>query len=119
MSNPPFVVRGPTGGAPNRLEINDFVKDEKFFSLYVQALRAYLYLNLYHRGYTEYLLSQRLCKKKIKVELHRFSRSQAFMVGLTFLGTVFKVTDPGTQTLPGVGIALMDRFCSLPGTGRT
>nr|AAX44240.1 tyrosinase [Trametes sanguinea]AAX46018.1 tyrosinase [Trametes sanguinea] len=39
-----FIVTGPVGGqtegapAPNRLEINDFVKNEEFFSLYVQAL---------------------------------------------------------------------------------
>ncbi|CAA7270513.1 unnamed protein product [Cyclocybe aegerita] len=35
-----FVVTGATGGAPNRLEINDFVKNDKFFSLYIQALQA-------------------------------------------------------------------------------
>ena len=34
-----FVITGAPGGAPNRLEINDFVKNDKFFSLYVQALR--------------------------------------------------------------------------------
>lgn len=34
------VVTGPTGGSPNRLEIRDFVKNEKFFSLYIQALQA-------------------------------------------------------------------------------
>ncbi len=45
MSNPPFVVSGSTGGAPNRLEIYDFVKNDKFFSLYIQALRAYLWRN--------------------------------------------------------------------------
>lgn len=40
----PFVITGAQGGktqgaeAPNRLEISDFVKNEQFFSLYVQAL---------------------------------------------------------------------------------
>jgi tyrosinase len=35
-----FVITGAAGGAsPIRLEINDFVKDEKLFSLYIQALR--------------------------------------------------------------------------------
>jgi len=34
-----FVISGAGGGAPNRLEINDFVKHDKYFSLYVQALR--------------------------------------------------------------------------------
>ncbi|KAI8994151.1 tyrosinase [Trametes punicea] len=39
-----FIVTGPVGGqtegapAPNRLEINDFVKNEEMFSLYIQAL---------------------------------------------------------------------------------
>lgn len=36
------VVTGASGGAPNRLEINVFVKNDKFFSLYVQALRMCL-----------------------------------------------------------------------------
>ncbi|KAI0647846.1 tyrosinase [Trametes meyenii] len=30
----------PGAGAPNRMEINDFIKNEKMFSLYVQALQA-------------------------------------------------------------------------------
>lgn len=35
-----LAITGVTGGgAPNRLEINDFVKNVRFFSLYVQALR--------------------------------------------------------------------------------
>lgn len=40
-----YLVTGATGGstsgaaAPNRLEINDFVKQEDQFSLYIQALR--------------------------------------------------------------------------------
>ncbi|KAI0770097.1 photo-regulated tyrosinase [Fomes fomentarius] len=41
-----FIITGAQGGktegaaAPNRLEINDFVKHKKFFSLYIQALAA-------------------------------------------------------------------------------
>ncbi|KAF8874304.1 tyrosinase [Mucidula mucida] len=35
-----FVITGASGGAPNRLEINDFVKNDKFFSLYIQALQV-------------------------------------------------------------------------------
>ena len=35
----PFVITGASGGSPNRLEINDFVKDNQLFSLYIQALR--------------------------------------------------------------------------------
>ncbi|KIP02309.1 hypothetical protein PHLGIDRAFT_130799 [Phlebiopsis gigantea 11061_1 CR5-6] len=34
----PFIISGAVGGAPNRLEIYDFVKNDKFFSLYIQAL---------------------------------------------------------------------------------
>lgn len=33
-----FVITGGTGGAPNRLEINDLIKDQYQFSLYIQAL---------------------------------------------------------------------------------
>ncbi|CDO69906.1 hypothetical protein BN946_scf184884.g65 [Trametes cinnabarina] len=39
-----FIITGPVGSqtegapAPNRLEINDFVKEEEMFSLYIQAL---------------------------------------------------------------------------------
>ena len=37
-----LVITGVTGsGSPNRLEINDLVQDEKFFSLYIQALRKF------------------------------------------------------------------------------
>nr|BAD51402.1 photo-regulated tyrosinase [Polyporus arcularius] len=41
-----FIVTGPVGGqtegaaAPNRLEINDFVKNQQMFSLYIQSLDA-------------------------------------------------------------------------------
>ena len=34
-----LVISGAGGGAPNRLEINDFVKHDQYFSLYIQALR--------------------------------------------------------------------------------
>jgi tyrosinase len=35
-----FVITGANGGAaaPNRIEINDFVKTKEPFSLYIQAL---------------------------------------------------------------------------------
>ncbi|KAF8061616.1 tyrosinase [Lyophyllum atratum] len=39
MSQNRLVIAGAAGNA-HRLEINDFVKNEKFFSLYVQALQA-------------------------------------------------------------------------------
>ena len=42
MSEHNFLITGAAGGTHNRLEINDFVKNEKFFSLYIQALRTYL-----------------------------------------------------------------------------
>jgi len=34
-----IIIAGPHGGTVNRLEIYDFIKDDKFFSLYIQALR--------------------------------------------------------------------------------
>lgn len=37
-----FVITGAGGGVANRLEINDFVKIEDQFSLYIQALRMCL-----------------------------------------------------------------------------
>ena len=39
-----LVITGTGGGSPNRLEINDFVNNEKFFSLYIQVLRTSLYI---------------------------------------------------------------------------
>jgi len=33
-----IVVTGPQGGTVNRLEIYDFIANNKFFSLYIQAL---------------------------------------------------------------------------------
>jgi tyrosinase len=38
-SNNRVVITGAGGGSPNRLEINVLVKNDKFFSLYVQALQ--------------------------------------------------------------------------------
>jgi len=35
-----IIISGAGGGSQNRLEINDFVKNNKFFSLYIQALQA-------------------------------------------------------------------------------
>jgi len=35
-----FVISGPAGGAINCLEINTFIKNDKYFSLYIQALRT-------------------------------------------------------------------------------
>lgn len=49
----PFVITGAQGGqtqgaeAPNRLEISDFVKNVKFFSLFIQALGAYRLIFVY------------------------------------------------------------------------
>jgi tyrosinase len=33
---------GPSGGIKNRLDIVDFVQDEKLLTLYVRALRKYV-----------------------------------------------------------------------------
>lgn len=46
MTRNSVVTTGCLGGetlgamAPNRLEISDFIKNEKMFSLYIQALRT-------------------------------------------------------------------------------
>lgn len=46
MSDKVFIITGAKGGstagadAPNRLEINDLVKNEEQFSLYIQSLGA-------------------------------------------------------------------------------
>ncbi len=36
-----FLITGVPGVVHNRLEIHDFVKNEKFFSLYIQALGVF------------------------------------------------------------------------------
>ena len=38
------MITGVPGTVCNRLEIHDFVKNEKFFSLYVQALSTFIFL---------------------------------------------------------------------------
>ena len=57
----PDIITGvpqPTGGIlsadpPPRLEINDFIKNEKFFSLYIQALRMYpIFVNTAHSDFS-------------------------------------------------------------------
>ncbi|KAF9005143.1 tyrosinase [Cyathus striatus] len=48
--SPRFVITGVVGGSPNRLEINDFVRQEKQFSLYIQALQK-----IYSRDQSETL----------------------------------------------------------------
>lgn len=40
QKNDHYLVKGATG-CYNRLEIHDFIKDEKFFSLYIQSLSTY------------------------------------------------------------------------------
>jgi hypothetical protein len=42
MADDRIYTTGITGSTYNRLEIRDFVQNEKFFSLYIQALRAFL-----------------------------------------------------------------------------
>lgn len=39
-----LLITGVPGAVCNRLEIHDFVKNEKFFSLYVQALSTFTFL---------------------------------------------------------------------------
>ena len=39
MSSDRIVINGGTGGVAVRLEINDFIKNDKFYTLYIRALR--------------------------------------------------------------------------------
>jgi tyrosinase len=55
-----FVVTGASGGSPNRLEINDLVNNEKFFSLYIQALRR-SNIKLSHQIVGLNFLSEAMC----------------------------------------------------------
>jgi len=77
-----LVITGAIGsGAPNRLEIHDFVKNEKYFSLYIQALRmcrqspafVLAMLNLFYRGdaagYPEQCSILLLCRKDTRPTL--------------------------------------------------
>ncbi|KAK2467605.1 hypothetical protein APHAL10511_000460 [Amanita phalloides] len=40
MSSDRIVVSGATGGVAERLEINDFIANDKFFTLYIRALQS-------------------------------------------------------------------------------
>lgn len=42
MSSGKIVIAGVGGGVAVRLEINDFIADPKFFTLYIRALSTFL-----------------------------------------------------------------------------
>ena len=42
MSSGKIVIAGATGGVAVRQEINDFITNDKFFTLYIRALSMFL-----------------------------------------------------------------------------
>jgi len=42
MSSDRIVISGATGGVAERQEINDFIANDKLFTLYIRALRMFL-----------------------------------------------------------------------------
>jgi hypothetical protein len=69
---------GPTGGVKNRLNIVDFVKNEKFFTLYVRSLGRYNYADsVLHRFLTSVI--QNLYKPRNSMITRLSSNSRAFM----------------------------------------
>src|SRR5258705_10881737 len=74
-----FVISGASGGAPNRLEIRDFVANEKYFSLYVQGLRAFFPNNVPFVMLSEVIL-QRPCRKKTRTTFRPTFLSERFTV---------------------------------------
>ena len=90
-----FVITGASGGSPNRLEINDLVKNEKFFSLYIQALRRST--SSCHRYFKLLNFGQRLCLHTIRMTSSLTSLLLGSMVFLVSLGTMPQVTPHSTQ----------------------
>ena len=108
----PFVITGPVGGAPNRLEINDFVKDETMFSLYIQALSTLWHPFHVTVHFIDYLV-QRLCPRRTKMTYSPSSKSAVSTAFPTSLGTARAIM----TSVSGVGTAPTAMFSSLPGTG--
>lgn len=114
MSGPTVIINGATGGAHNRLEINTFVKNDKFFSLYVQALR--MSRNLCCDPYSDALLffKSSCTPKSRRVTSAPFSKSGVFMACHTCPGTT-QLVPLSTPVHNGEDTAHMARCCSQPG----
>lgn len=118
-----FLSTGPssTGSAadpkPFRKEINDLVKDEKQFSLYIQALSKYL-LDLY----LFYVLNSSVQAKYtpgIKIKSTRSSRLAESMVCLTGLGERSRTVLATTVEFSPLGTVPTAVFSSLLGIDLT
>lgn len=76
-----FIITGPKGGntqgadAPNRLEINDFVKIEDQFSLYIQALGMSFY-----RQHTD-ILTSKLVPADVMYNAQQSDQLSFFQIG--------------------------------------
>lgn len=110
-ANDRVIITGVGGGSLNRLEINDFVKNDKFFSLYIQALRR-CYLSCPRPGSESFQNSCIRAPHKLNRSLS--SKLEEFTAFPTFLGTAQLVT----LTVHGVAIAPMVPSFSRLGTGR-
>ena len=64
-----IVVQGP-GNSAYRLEIHDFVKDRRFFTLYIRALREYMNLL---SAVQSHPVQQKACKMSQKEKINRSS----------------------------------------------
>jgi hypothetical protein len=116
-----FVVTGAQAGltanvVPNRLEINDLIKNQDQFSLYIQALSKPLSVCTHHT--TGLLTSEQLhCKKHLSPTRFLTLVLVEYTVSLTNSGRVL-VAPPAFQT-PRVDIAIMALCFSRLGTGLT
>jgi hypothetical protein len=91
MSNTKVVITGaprdltrPQGNIAPRLEINDFIKNEKYFSLYVQALSKNE-VSDHARQATH--IPQALCSQKKRIPESLSSALVASMDGHILIGT--------------------------------
>jgi hypothetical protein len=116
-----FVVTGAQAGltanvVPNRLEINDLIKNQDQFSLYIQALSKLLSVCAHYRTG---LLTPKQLNCKIYLRTTRFLTLvlAEYTVSLTNSGRVL-VAPPAFQE-PGVDIAIITPCFSRLGTGPT
>ena len=115
----PVITTGLSGGSPNRLEINDFVKDEKFFSLYIQALRQSRG-SVANNFWSEFYPSQRPCITKTKASPSPSSKSVGSMAFLISHGMVLQVTRKTQKTRSsGEDTVCINLSFSQPGTEPT
>lgn len=117
------VITGAQGGqtqgavAPNRLEINDLIKNQDLFSLYIQALSKPLSGCTYHPT-GSFTLKQLLCLRRLSPTNFLTLVWAEYTVSLTCSGRVPVAPAPFMDP-NGVDIVLMDLCFSRLGTGPT